>query len=59
MGIEPSKPSSVEAADAFSQRTFQIQEEAKATLEHVVNEMKHCHTQSWQDAPKYKEGDMV
>ena len=59
MGIEPNKPSNVEAADAFSQRTSQIQEEAKATLEHVVNEMKHCYTQSWQDAPKYKEGDMV
>ncbi len=58
MGIEPNKPSNVEAADAFSQRTSQIQEEAKATLEHVVNEMKHCYTQSWQDAPKYKEGDM-
>ena len=55
MGIEPNKPSNVEAADAFSQRTSQIQEEAKATLEHVVNEVKHCYTQSWQDAPKYKE----
>ncbi len=41
------------AEDIYTHLLFTV------TLEHVVNEMKHCYTQSWQDAPKYKEGGMI
>ncbi len=39
MGSEPTQSSSVEAADDFAQQMSQMQDEAKATLEHAVDEM--------------------
>ncbi len=39
MGLEPTQNSPVEATDNFSWQMFQMQEEAKATLEHTVDEM--------------------
>ena len=39
MGSEPTRSSMVEAADDFAQRMSQMQEEAKAALEHAVDEM--------------------
>src|SRR5258705_8628723 len=39
MGSEPTQSSAVEAADDFAQQMSQMQDEAKATLEHAVDEM--------------------
>src|SRR5258708_1440524 len=39
MGSEPTWSSAVEAADNFAQQMSQMQDEAKAALEHAVDEM--------------------
>ena len=59
MGMEPMCMSEVEAADAFSSRMMKMQEEAKAALEHAVDEMAHYYDRNRGTAPKYQEGDRV
>ncbi|SRR5258708_2308475 len=39
MGLEPTQSSTIEAMDDFTQRMSQMQEEAKAALEHAADEM--------------------
>ena len=59
MGMEPTRTSEVEAADAFSSRMMKMQEEAKAALEHTADEMSRYYDRNCEAAPKYQEGDRV
>ncbi len=40
LGVEPTRTSTVEAADAFARPLDRTQEEAKAALEQAVDDMK-------------------
>jgi hypothetical protein len=59
MGAEPIRTSPVEAANDFAQRMAQMQEEAKAALEHAADEMARYYDRRRGDAPTYKVGDKV
>src|SRR5258708_831385 len=59
LGVEPTRTSTVEAADAFARRLGCTQEEAKAVLEQAADDMKQYYDQSRQSAPEYKVGDKV
>src|SRR5258707_15640258 len=39
MGLQPSQSSAIEAVDNFAQQMSQMQEEAKAALEHAADKM--------------------
>src|SRR5260221_2962453 len=51
------RTSTVEAADAFARQLDHTQEEAKAALEWVADDMKQYYDQNCQVAPEYKVGD--
>src|SRR5258707_13317352 len=57
LGVEPMRTSTVEAADAFARQLDCTQEEAKAALEKVADDMKSYYDQNRQVAPEYKVGD--
>ncbi len=59
LGIEPICTSSVEAADTFVSWMHQMQEEAKAALQHAADTMKLYYDQNHCAAPKYQLGDWV
>ena len=55
--MEPTRTSTVEAADTFARRLDCAQEEAKAALEQAVDDMKRYYDRSRQAALEYKVGD--
>src|SRR5258707_1331067 len=57
LGVEPMRTSTIEAVDAFAQQLDHAQEEAKAALEQVADDMKQYYGQNHQVAPEYKVGD--
>src|SRR6266436_191409 len=57
LGVEPMRTSTVEAVDAFTRQLGHAQEEAKAALEWVADDMKWYYDQNCQVAPEYKVGD--
>src|SRR6266436_3471906 len=57
LGVEPMRTSTVEAADTFTQQLDCTQEEAKAALEQVADDMKWYYDQNCQVAPEYRVGD--
>ena len=59
MGSEPTRSSTVEAADDFAQQMSQMQEEAKAALEHAADEMAQYYDRRRSPAPAYEVGDKV
>ena len=59
MGSEPTWSSTVEAADDFAQRMSQMQEEAKAVLEHTADEMARYYDRRRSPAPAYEVRDKV
>ena len=59
LGVEPTRTSTVEAADTFTRRLDHAQEEAKATLEWAADDMKRYYDQNHQAVPEYKVGDRV
>ena len=59
MGLEPTWSSTVEAADDFAQQMSQMQDEAKATLEHAADEMAWYYDCWRSPAPIYKVGAKV
>src|SRR5258708_36933350 len=59
MGLEPTWSSAVEAADDFTQRMSQMQDEAKAALEHAADEMAWYYDRWRSPAPAYKVGAKV
>src|SRR6266705_5833727 len=59
MGTEPTCSSDVEAADAFASQMMKMQEEAKAALEHVADEMAWYYDRNQKATPEYKEGQKV
>jgi len=54
MGSEPTRSSAVEATDDFSQRMSQMQDEAKAALEHAVDKIAQYYDCQRSPAPTYK-----
>ena len=58
-GLEVSRQSSVEAADVFVKRLWNIHERAVAALEKATVDMKHFADAHRQSAPEYKVGDKV
>src|SRR5258707_2880996 len=59
LGVEPTRTSTVEAADTFVRRLDCAQEEAKAALERAADDMKWYYDQNRQAALEYKAGDRV
>ncbi len=59
MGSEPTWSSTVETADDFAQQMSQIQDKAKATLEHAVDEMVWYYDHRRSPTPIYKVGAKV
>ena len=59
MGSEPTRSSTVEAADDFAQRMSQMQEEVKATLEHAADKMARYYDRRRSPAPTYEAGAKV
>ena len=59
MGLEPTQSSTVEATDNFAQRMSQMQDKAKAALEHAVDEMAWYYDHQRSPAPAYKVGAKV
>src|SRR6266436_5516881 len=59
LGVEPTRTSTVEAADTFARQLDCAQEEAKATLEWAADDMKQYYDQNCQAVPEYKVGDRV
>src|SRR6266436_652495 len=59
LGVEPTRTSTVEAADTFVRRLDHAQEEAKATLKRAADDMKQYYDRNCQAAPEYKVGDRV
>src|SRR5258707_14134996 len=57
LGVEPMRTSTIEAVDAFTGQLDHAQEEAKAALEWVADDMKRYYDQNCQVAPEYKVGD--
>ncbi len=54
MGLEPTWSSAVEAADDFAQQMSQMQDKAKAALEHAADEMAWYYDHQRSPAPAYK-----
>src|SRR5258708_27356951 len=59
MGSEPTWSSTVEATDDFAQQMSQMQDEAKAALEHAMDEMAWYYDCQRSPAPAYKVGAKV
>src|SRR5258707_2423714 len=59
LGVEPTRTSTVEAADTFVRQLDCAQEEAKATLKRAADDMKWYYDQNHQAVPEYKVGDRV
>ncbi len=59
LGVEPTRTSTVEAADTFARQLDHAQEEAKAALEWAADDMKQYYDRNRQAAPEYKVGDRV
>ena len=59
MGSEPTQSSTVEATNDFAQQMSQMQEEAKAALEHVADEMAQYYNCWRTPAPVYEAGAMA
>src|SRR5258708_39302109 len=59
MGSEPTQSSAVEAPNDFAQRMSQMQDKAKAALEHAVDEMAWYYDHQRSPAPAYKVGAKV
>src|SRR6266436_5788114 len=59
LGVEPTRTSTVEAADTFVRRLDHAQEEAKAALEWAADDMKWYYDWNCQAALEYKVGDRV
>src|SRR6266436_2888902 len=59
LGVEPTRTSTVEAADTFARQLDCAQEEAKAALEWAADDMKQYYDQNCQAVPEYKVGDRV
>src|SRR5258708_3412033 len=57
LGVEPTRTSTVEAADTFMRQLDHAQEEAKAALEWAADNMKWYYDQNHQTVPEYKVGD--
>src|SRR5258707_15734975 len=57
LGVEPTRTSTIEAADTFAQQLDHAQEEVKAALEQAADDMKRYYDQNCQVAPEYKVGD--
>ncbi len=57
LGVEPTRTSTVEAADTFARQLNHAQEEAKAALKRAADDMKWYYDQNCQAAPEYKIGD--
>ena len=57
LGVEPTKTSTVEAADTFARRLGHAQEEAKAAFEQAADDMKQYYDWNCQTAPEYKVRD--
>src|SRR5258708_11030367 len=54
MGLEPTQSSAVEAADDFTQQMSQMQDEAKAALEHAADEMAWYYDHQRSPTPTYE-----
>ena len=59
MGSEPTQSSTVEATDDFAQRMSQMQDEAKAALEHATDEMAQYYDHRRSPTPTYEVGAKV
>src|SRR5258707_10465489 len=59
LGVEPTRTSTVEAADTFMRQLDCAQEEAKAALEQAVDDMKRYYDRNCQAVLEYKVGDRV
>src|SRR5258707_8637045 len=59
MGSEPTQSPSIEAADDFAQQMSQMQDEAKATLEHTADEMAQYYDCQRSPTPIYEVGAKV
>src|SRR5258705_516182 len=59
MGSEPTWSSAVEAADNFAQQMSQMQDKAKAALEHAADEMARYYDRQRSPAPTYEVGAKV
>src|SRR5260221_14655131 len=59
MGSEPTQSSAVEAADNFAQQMSQMQDKAKAALEHAADEMAQYYDHRRSPAPAYEVGAKV
>src|SRR5260221_9146971 len=59
MGSEPTQSSTVEATDDFAQQMSQMQDEAKAALEHAADEMAWYYDHQRSPAPVYEVGAKV
>src|SRR5258707_9602044 len=57
LGVEPMRTSTIEAADTFARQLDCAQEEAKAALEQVADDMKQYYDWNCQVALEYKVGD--
>src|SRR5258707_5097398 len=57
LGVEPMRTSTIEAADTFARQLGCTQEEAKAALEQVADDMKWYYDQNCQAAPEYRVRD--
>ena len=57
LGVEPMRTLTVVATDTFAKWLEYTQEEVKATLECVVDDMKMYYDQNHQSVPEYKVGD--
>src|SRR6266446_1928013 len=54
MGSEPTQSSAVEATDNFAQRMSQMQDKAKAALEHAADEMAQYYDHWRSPTPTYE-----
>src|SRR5260221_5634942 len=54
MGLEPTQSSTVEATDNFAQQMSQMQDKAKADLEHATDEMAWYYDHQRSPAPAYE-----
>ncbi len=59
MGLKPTQSSTVEAADDFAQQMSQMQDKAKAALEHAADKMAWYYDHRRSPAPAYKVGAKV
>src|SRR5260221_2723665 len=57
LGVEPMRTSTIEAVDTFTRRLGHTQEEAKAALEQLADDMKWYYDWNCQVAPEYKVRD--